>query len=113
MTTIATAERKIVFINQSIMGKKTVSLILTTVRSGGTKKRKSSEKTTAKKGRSKNHVGVFGRKTYKRGSFKRYCTKGGFGGANSACIESALKSGSRRRKRQAVLVRTLNRIRPK
>ena len=90
-----------------------VSLILTTSRSGTAGKKRKTKKTKKTTVRSKNHVGVLGRGSYKRGSFKNYCARKGFSGANSACIESALKHGSTRRKRQAVLVRTLNRIRPK
>lgn len=91
-----------------------VSLILTTSRSGAGKKRKTKKtKKTKKTGRSKNHVGILKRGSYKRGSFKNYCARNGFSGANNDCIASALKHGSTRRKRQAVLVRTLNRIRPK
>lgn len=89
---------------------KTVSLILTTH-----KKRKSGTKKTKRKRtpRSINAVHKLSRHSYKRGSFKRYCARKGYAGANNECIAAALASGNLRRKRQAVLVRTLNRIRPK
>jgi hypothetical protein len=97
---------------------KTATLTFSTSRRSGVgkrshKKRKSSGKRRSSAGRSRNSVKALPRRSYKRGSFKRYCAAKGFKGANGACIEHALKHGTTKRKRQAVLVRTLNRIRPK
>ena len=92
---------------------KTVSLILSTSRGGHRKRKSGSKKRKSSVGRSHNSVKALPRRTYKRGSFKRYCTGKAFAGANESCIKYALRNGTTKRKRQANLVRTLNRIRPK
>ena len=94
---------------------KSISLILMPSKSGrAAHKRKSSKtKSTKRVPKSKNSVRAFGSRKYKRGSFKRYCTKKGFKGANDACVAHGLKSSVLLRRKQANLVKTLNRIRPK
>jgi len=46
-----------------------------------------------------------------KGSFKRYCKKKGYKGATGRCIKHALAHGSKKRKNQAVLARTLGKFR--
>lgn len=45
-----------------------------------------------------------------KGSFTRYCNAHGHRGASQACIKRALRSGSPRRQKQAVLTRRLKNI---
>lgn len=45
-----------------------------------------------------------------KGSFRRYCNAKGFRGASGNCIKHALKKGSEKRKKQANLARTLEKL---
>lgn len=86
------------------MGK---SLIFSIAGSHKTKPRKKTKKSKKKK-KSRHEKFIAGAIKHK-GSFTRYCKAHGHKGASEACIRRALASGSTRRKKQAILARTLKR----